>query len=139
MLKSLTRVHHKVRMATGFHKGVLLFFLHFSFVYIPSFTSVQFSRARLFATPRTAACQAFLSITNSQSLLKLMSIELVMPSNHFILCCPLFLLPSIFPSIRVFFSESVLRIRCPGVLTRSSLCACAKLFRCAQLFLTCGL
>ena len=113
MLKSLTRVHHKVRMATGFHKGVLLFFLHFSFVYIPSFTSVQFSRARLFATPRTAACQAFLSITNSQSLLKLMSIELVMPSNHFILCCPLFLLPSIFPSIRVFFSESVLRIRWP--------------------------
>ena len=56
----------------------------------------------LFATPWTAACQASLSITNSQSLLKLMSIELVMPSNHLILCHPLLLLPSIFPSIRVF-------------------------------------
>ena len=56
----------------------------------------------LFATPWTAACQASLSITNSRSLLKLMSIELVMPSNHLILCCPLLLLPSIFPSIRVF-------------------------------------
>ena len=64
-------------------------------------------------TPWTAACQAFLSITNSQSLLKLMSIELVMPSNHLILCCPLLLLPSIFPSIRVFSNESVLHIRWP--------------------------
>ena len=61
-------------------------------------------------TPRTAVCQATLSITNSQSLLKLMSIESVMPSNHFILCCPLLLLPSIFPSIRVFSNESVLHI-----------------------------
>ena len=58
---------------------------------------------RLFATPWTAARQASLSITNSQSLLKLMSIEPVMPSNHLILCCPFLLLPSIFPSIRVFF------------------------------------
>ena len=65
----------------------------------------------LFATPWTAACQASLSITNSQSLLKLMSIESVMRSNHLILCCPLLLLPSIFPSIRVFSNESVLRIR----------------------------
>ena len=63
------------------------------------------------ATPWTAALQASLSITNSWSLLKLMSIELVMPSNHLILCCPLLLLSSIFPSIRVLSSESVLRIR----------------------------
>ena len=62
-------------------------------------------------TPRTAACQAFLSITISQSLLKLMSIDLVMPSNHLILCCPLLLLLSIFPSIKVFSDESVLCIR----------------------------
>ena len=64
-------------------------------------------------TPWTAACQAFLSITNSQSLLKLISIELVMPSSHLILCQPLFLLPSIFPSIRVFSNESVFYISCP--------------------------
>ena len=76
--------------------------------------SVQsFSRVQLFATPWTAAQQASLSITNSQTLLKLMSIELVMPSKHLILCCPLLLLPSIFPSIRVFSSESVLHIRWP--------------------------
>ena len=61
--------------------------------------------------PQSPACQASLSITNSQSLLQLMSIELVMPSNHLILCCPLLLLPSIFPSIRVFSNESALRIR----------------------------
>ena len=67
----------------------------------------------LFATPWTAAHQASLSITNSQSLLKLMSIELMMPSNHLILCCPLLLLPSIFPSIRVFSNESTLRMRWP--------------------------
>ena len=64
-----------------------------------------------FVTPRTAACQASLSITNSRSLLKLMSIALVMPSNHLILCRPLLLLPSILPSIRVFSNESVLCIR----------------------------
>ena len=67
----------------------------------------------LFATPWTAACQAYLSFTISQSLLKLMSIELVMSSNHLILCCPIFLLPSIFPSIRVFSNVSALHIRCP--------------------------
>jgi len=67
----------------------------------------------LFATPWTAARQASLSITNFQSLLKLMSIESVMPSNHLILCRPLLLLPSILPSIRVFSNESVLRIRWP--------------------------
>ena len=71
------------------------------------------SCVRLFAIPWTAACQASLSITNSQSLLKLMSIKLVMPSNHLILSCPLLLLPLIFPSIRVFSNESVLCIRWP--------------------------
>ena len=79
-------------------------------------SSVQFSRSsrvRLFATPWTTACQASLSITNSQSLLKLMSIESVMPSSHLILCRPFLLLPSIFPSIRVFPSELVLCIRWP--------------------------
>ena len=76
-------------------------------------SSVQLlSCFQLFATPWTAACQASLSITNSWSLLKLMSIKSVMPSNHLILCCPL-LLPSIFPSIRVFSKESVLHIRRP--------------------------
>ena len=64
--------------------------------------SSAISRVRLFETPWTAACQASLSITNSRSLLKLMSIELVMPSSHLILCHPLLLLPSIFPSIRVW-------------------------------------
>jgi len=74
------------------------------------FSSVQLlSCVQLFVTSWTAACQAFLSITNSQSFLKLMSIKSVMPSNHLILCCPLLLLPSIFPSIRVFSNESVLR------------------------------
>ena len=66
------------------------------------------SDVRLFVTPWTAACQASLSITISLSLLKLMSTESVMPPNHLILCCPLLLLPSIFPSIRVFSSESTL-------------------------------
>ena len=75
------------------------------------FTSVQFNHVRLFATPWTTACQASLSITNSWSLSKLMSIESVMPSNHLILCHPLLLLPSIFPSIRVFSNESTLHIR----------------------------
>ena len=78
------------------------------------FSSVQLLRyVQLFVTPWTAACQASLSITNSWSLLKLMVIELVMPSNHLLLCCPLLLLPSIFPSIRVFSNESVLHIRWP--------------------------
>ena len=84
--------------------GIILIFLHFS--------SVQsLSRVWLFATPWTAACQASLSIANSRSLLKLKSIESVMPSNHLILCCPLLLLPSILPDIKVFSNESVLNIR----------------------------
>ena len=75
------------------------------------FSSVQLlSCVQLFATPWTAAHQASLSITSSQSSLKLMSIESVMPSNHLILCRPLLLLPSIFPSIRVFSNDSALRI-----------------------------
>ena len=78
------------------------------------FNSVQLlSCVHLFVTPCTAACQASLSITNSWSLLKVTSIESVMPSNHLILCRPLLLLPSIFPSIKVFFNESILRIRWP--------------------------
>ena len=78
------------------------------------FSSVQsLSRVRLFATPWTAALHASLSITNSWSSLKLMSIESVMPSSHPILCCPLFLLPPIPPSIRVFSKESTLCMRWP--------------------------
>ena len=77
-------------------------------------SSVQsLSHVRLFATPWTAARQASLSITNFQSLLKLMPIESVMPSSHLILCCPLLLLPPIPPSIRVFSNESTLRMRWP--------------------------
>ena len=79
---------------------------------IIQFSSVQLlSCIQLFATPWTVACQTSLSITNSQSLLKLMSIESVIPSNHLILFCHLLLLPSTFPSIRVFSNESVLHIR----------------------------
>ena len=82
-------------------------------IVIWGFSSVKLlSCVWLFATPWTTACQAFLSITNSQSLPKLMSIESVMPSNHLIFCC-LLLLPSIFPSIRVFSNESALHIRWP--------------------------
>ena len=74
--------------------------------------SVQsLSHVRLFVTPWTVAHQVFLSITNSRSLLKLMSIKSVMPSNHLILCHPLLLLPSIFPNMRVFSNESALHIR----------------------------
>ena len=81
---------------------------------IEKFSSVQsLSCVQLFATPWTAACQASLSITNSRSLPKPMSIESVMPSNHLILCHTLLLLPSIFPSIRVFSNESALCIRWP--------------------------
>ena len=78
------------------------------------FNSVQLlSHVQLFVTPWTIACQASLSITKPWSLLKLMFIELVMPSNHLILCLPLLHLPSIFPSIRVFSNESILHIKWP--------------------------
>ena len=80
-------------------------------IYNGMFSSIQsLSHFPLFVTPWTGTRQASLSITNSWSLLKLMSIELVMPSNHLFLCRPLLLLPSIFPSIRVFSNESVLHI-----------------------------
>ena len=94
-------------LATPFIWNVLWFLTNW-------FSSVQLlSPIRFFATPQTAALQASLSITNSWSLLKLMSIESVMPSNHLILCHPLLLLPSIFLSIRVFSNEPVLHIRWP--------------------------
>ena len=101
----------------------LLFFLHIGISLdcsgwgTGSYDSVQLHCVQLFATPWTAASQASLSITNSWSLLKLMSIELVMLSNQLILCHPLLLPSSIFPSIRVFSSQSVLRIRWPKYLS----------------------
>ena len=96
-----------------FSRITLLFICHV--FYLPHcISSVQsLSHIQLFAIPWAVACQASLSITNSWSLLKLMSIKSVMPSNHLILCCPVLLLPSIFPSISVFSDESVLRIRWP--------------------------
>ena len=95
-----------------------VFFIHLSvngrICCLHVFSSVQsLSRIWLFAIPWTAACQASLSITNSRSPPKPMSITSVMPSNHLILSCPLLLLPSIFPRIRVFSNESALRIRWP--------------------------
>ena len=85
----------------------------FSSCFMPNSSVQSLSHVQLFVTPWTAACQASPCITSSRSLLKLMSVELVMPSNHLILCHPLLLLPSIFPSIRVFSNESVLLIRWP--------------------------
>ena len=97
----------------SYFKIMVLFPCAVQYVLAACFSSVQsLSRVRLFATPWTAARQASLSI-NSQSLLKLVFIKSVMPSNHLILCCLLLLLPSIFPSIRVFFNESVLHIKWP--------------------------
>ena len=93
-------------------KGLYPLLLKFSSVHL-------LSCVRLLATLWTAACQASLSITNSQRLVKLMSIVSAMPSNHLILCCTLFLLPSIFPSVRVFSSELVLCIRWPKYLSFS--------------------
>ena len=98
-------------MFSGFHHwGCFLWVCHIWLL----FSSVQsLSHVWLFVTPWTTALQASLSVTNSQSLLKLMSIKSVMPSNNLLLCHPLFLPPSIFPSIRVFSSESVFHIRWP--------------------------
>ena len=90
-----------------------LLFYYILYFILPLLSVQSLSRVQLFVTPWTAACQASLSITNSQSLPKLMSIESVMPSSHLIFCCPLLLLPSIFPSIRVFSDESALHIRWP--------------------------
>ena len=117
-------MHHIQRCESGgfnFGSGTLFQRKYTSFVVrTPTslrefqFSSVQsLSLVRLFVTQWTVARQASLSITNSRSLLKLMSIESVMPSNHLILCCPLLLLPLIFPSIKVFSNESVLHIRWP--------------------------
>ena len=96
---------------------LLIFHILFQAEGFSELMSVQFSSVaqsvRLFETPWTAACQASLSITNSQSFLKLMSIESVMPSSHLILCRPLLLPPSISPSIRVFSNQSVLHVRWP--------------------------
>ena len=103
--------HHKHDIAFFYSTLFLQILLEQSYLVISSVQSL--SRVRLFATPWTAAHQASLSITNSQSLLKLMSIESVMPSSHLILCHSLLLLPSIFPSIRAFSKESALRIRWP--------------------------
>ena len=91
-----------------------LWFSSNSLHWMLQFSSVQsLSHVRLFATPWIAACQASLSITNSWSSLRFMSIESVMPSSHLILCCPLLLPPSIFPSIRIFSNELVLHIKWP--------------------------
>ena len=115
LIPSLHMVFHNI---THSQVGIVLyvyFLAHLSFkLYFVWISSVQLlSRVQLFVTLWTAACQASLSITNSRNLLKLMSIELVMPSNHLMLCHSLLLLPSIFPSIRVFSNESVLCIRWP--------------------------
>ena len=103
---------------SSFHDWVVFYYwateLNWNIPLCICISSVQsLSHVQLFATPWTAACQTSLSITNSKSLLKLLFIELVMPSNHLILYHPLLLLPSIFPSIRVFSNESVLCIRWP--------------------------
>ena len=97
-----------------FCQKLLLYLLRWSCSFYSSICSIKLlSHVQLFVTPWTAAHQASLSITNSQSLLKLMSVESVMPSNHLILYCPLLFQPSIFLSIRVFSNESVLHIRWP--------------------------
>ena len=107
---------HRIPFAVGseHHGDGLEFSEHCSYICCRKISSVQsFSHVRLFLAPWTAVCQASLFITNSQSLLKLMSIQSVMPSNHLILCRPLLLLPSIFPSIRIFSNESAHHIKWP--------------------------
>ena len=107
--------------------------LSYSRAYLKSFIVQSLSPVRLLVTPWTAALQASQSITNSQNLLKPMSIELVMPSNHLILCRPLLLPPSIFSSLRVFSSESALRIRWPKYwsfsISPSNECSAVIFFR----------
>ena len=111
----ITEKHKKLIILPLSIKGrALQIFRYPNYSYIYYHMSVQsLSHVRLFTTPWTIAYQASLSITNSWSLLKLISIESVMPSNHLILCHPLLLLPSIFPRIRVFSNESALCIRWP--------------------------
>ena len=108
MCQTLYLVLHMPFSPCAWKNMVYIFYLKAAFSSVQSLSCVW-----LFATPWTAARQASLAITNSRSLLKLMSIESVMPSNHLIFCRPLLLLPSIFPSIRVFSSESALHIRWP--------------------------
>ena len=106
-MKYAVLIFKKIRLLAAFTFVPVVFVIH-------DFSSVQsLSRVRLFATPWTAAHQASLSITISRSPPKPMSIELVMPSNHLILCRPLFLQPAVFPSIRVFSNDSALCIRWP--------------------------
>ena len=109
MTFSLVSGHCKVFLL--FFRPALHFIIKYSILSNYYFSVQSLSCVQLFAIPWTAACQASLSITNSRSLLKLMSIESVMSSNHLIFCCPLLFPPSIFPSIRVFSNESVLHIR----------------------------
>ena len=107
----LAQCWYKLKLVQSLCKAILRFLKKLK---ITNHSSVQLlSHVRLFATPWTAACQTSLSIINSRSLPKPLSIESVMPSNHLILCHPLPLLPSIFPSIRVLSNESVLWIRWP--------------------------
>ena len=106
----LERMDISSRKLTG--TGACLFSWVFLSTFLPIISSVQsFSHVRLFGTPWTVAHQASLSITNSRHLPKLMSVELVIPPNHLLLCRPLLLPPSIFPSIRIFSNESALHIR----------------------------
>ena len=116
-LKALSPPTH-TQLANGFHIQLEVFFLQSPFkckrtVLVVLVVVQLLSPVWLFATPWTAACQTFLSFTISQNLLKIFSIESVMPSSHCILCRPLLFLPSIFPSIRVFSNESALHIRWP--------------------------
>ena len=108
-INSHLRIYVRLSAKSVFLKCYLM---KLRFIYVKAEVQLL-SRVWLLATPRTAAHQAFLSITNSRSLPKLMSIESVMPSNHLILCWPLLLLPSIFPSIKVFSSGTILHIRWP--------------------------
>ena len=106
-----------IKKARKFHKNIYVCFIDYDFSIVcilhcvdhnKLWNILQLSRVQFFATPWTVARQASLSITNSQSLLKLMSIELVMPPNHLILCHPLLVLPSVCPNVRVFSNESFL-------------------------------
>ena len=101
------------RLTTCYITTVCSRFVTFAFTFFSILIARSLSRVQSFVTPWTAARQASLSITDSRSLLKLMSIESVMPSNQLILYCPLFILPSILPSFRVFSNEAALRIRWP--------------------------
>jgi len=106
-------IDYKVDNLFLFDIFITTFLCIYSYIYVFISSIQSLSHVRLFVTPWTAARQASLSITNFQSLLKLMSIKPVMPSNYLILCCPLLLLLSIIPGIRVFSNESILRIRWP--------------------------